>query len=132
MKKQLDPVVKQETLFVAGMALVFSVLMEAVFLALGAWDITVLLGNLLGYTAGVGNFFLMCWSVQRAVQQEGKDAKESLRLSHMLRTLALFGLAVLAVVLPCFHTWAGLIPLFFPTLAIRLQPLILKEKGEEP
>lgn len=44
--------VKQETLYVAGMALVCSVLMEAVFLALGAWDITVLLGNLLGYVAG--------------------------------------------------------------------------------
>ncbi len=115
----------------AGMALVCSALMEAVFLALGAWDITVLLGNLLGYVAGVGNFFLMCLSVQRAVQREGKDAKDALRLSHMLRTLALFGLAVLAVALPCFHTWAGLIPLFFPTLAIRLQPLILKEKGEK-
>jgi hypothetical protein len=53
---KIDPTVRRETVYIGVWVLVFSVLMEAVFLVLNAWDITVLLGNLLGAFAAVLNF----------------------------------------------------------------------------
>ena len=57
--KKIDPTVKKETLYIALFTLAASVLMEIVFLIVGYWSYRVILGNLLGFTAGVLNFFLM-------------------------------------------------------------------------
>ena len=47
MKKKIDPTVLKETGYIAAWVLVFSALTQAIFLMIGKWDITVLLGNLL-------------------------------------------------------------------------------------
>ena len=73
----VDKTVRRETLFVAAWVGIFSLFMQAVFLVIGRWDYTVLLGNLLGAAAAVGNFFLMGLTVQSAVQKEEKDAKQA-------------------------------------------------------
>ena len=46
MFKKVDPTVKTETRFIALVVLILMILMEAVFLIIGQWDITVLLGGL--------------------------------------------------------------------------------------
>ena len=55
--KPVDKAVRQMTVYVAGWTLVFSLLMQAVFLVGGWWNLTVLFGNLLGGAAAVSNFF---------------------------------------------------------------------------
>ena len=125
---KIDPTVRRETGYIAVCVAVLSALMEAVFLIIGQWDYTVLLGNLLSGAAAIGNFFLMGLTVQKAVGKEEKQAAGYMKLSQMLRMLMLFVAAALGVALPCFNTWTALIPLFFPRIAITLQPFIRKER----
>ena len=130
--KKIDRTVIKETVYITAWVLIFSVLTQAVFLVLGRWSYTVLLGNLLGGGAAALNFFLMGLSVQKALEkEEEKDAKQVLRLSRTLRMLFLFVVAVIGVTVPCFHYVAALIPLLFPRIAIAFRPLFDKKMDRE-
>jgi MFS family permease len=127
--QNVDPVVIKETKYIALWTVIFSVLMQAVFLIVGyflpdyAWNWTVLTGNLLGVVAVVANFFFMALGVQRAMEKDPDDAKKSMRASSSGRMLGLFIVAVIGVVLDCFHTVAVLVPMLFPRIAIAIRPL---------
>lgn len=125
--KKVDPVVIKETKYIAYFVLILSLVMQAIFLILRKWDITVLLGNLLSYVAVVLNFLMMGITVQNAVTKDEKDARQALRASQSLRTFFLFAVAALGALLPVFNIWATLVPLFFPRIAIMLRPLFNKE-----
>jgi len=116
--KKIDETVLKETKFIAFSTLILSALMQAVFLIIGKWDITVLFGNLLGGGFAVLNFFLMGLTVQKAVMLDEKEAKNSIKISQTYRTLLMIVVAALGVALSCFNTWAVIIPLFFPRIAI--------------
>lgn len=128
--KKLDPTVRRETAFVALGTVILSVLMEAVFLVIGKWNLTVLFGNLLGAFVAVLNFFLLGLTVQAAVSLEEKDAKARMTLSQRLRLLLLAAAAILGIVLPCFDAIAAILPLFFPRLVLGVRAFTLKK--EEP
>lgn len=125
--KKIDPVVIKETKYIAYFAAILSVAMQAVFLILRKWDITVLLGNLLSYIAVVLNFLMMGITVQNAVTKEEKDARQAIRASQSLRTFFLFAVATVGALVPIFNVWATLIALFFPRIAIMVRPLFNKE-----
>lgn len=128
--KSLDPTVKRETIYVAAVVLLLSVLMQAVFLVIGRWDLTVLWGNLLSGTAAVLNFLLLGITVQNAVTKEEKEAKTMIKASQSLRLVFLLVVAVIGAALPAvFHLWAVLIPLLFPRIAVMLHPLINRKEG---
>ena len=57
--KKIDKTVIKETKFVGAWVLIFSALMQSVFLIIKKWDYTVLLGNLLGGLAGLVSFFAL-------------------------------------------------------------------------
>ncbi len=115
-------VVKRETLYIAGWVVVLSIIMQAVFLILKRWDYTVLLGNILSGVFAVANFFVMGITVERAVSKDEKEAKTAMRASQSVRTFMLFTAAAVGVLAPCFNTWASIIPLFFPRIAIAFRP----------
>ena len=116
---KLDKAVKRETMYVAIWVIILSVLMQAVFLAIGKWDYTVLLGNLLSGTFAILNFLLMGITVQKALSKnDEKLAKNTIRLSQSMRTFMLFVVAALGALLDCFNIWTALIPLLFPRVAI--------------
>lgn len=114
--------VRRETGYIALWVAVLSALMQAVFLLIGRWDYTVLLGNLLSALASVGNFLLMGITVQKAVEKEEKAAAAAMKFSQSLRLFLLFGMAALGVLLPWFNTVAVLIPFFFPRIALIFRP----------
>ncbi len=120
--EKVDRAVLQETKYIACWMLVLSAIMQAVFLIIGKWNYTVLLGNLLSGAASILNFFLMGLTVQRAVSKEQDAAKTTMHFSQLYRTLMLFAVAVVGVLLSCFNTWAVIIPLFFPRVAIGFRP----------
>ena len=126
---KVSQTVRQETLYIAAWVVILSVLMQAVFLLIGKWDITVLFGNVLSGAFAVLNFFLMGLTVQKAVLKEEKEAKNAIRASQSLRTLMLFAVAAVGVLLPCFDIWASLIPLFFPRIAVNFRPLFKKNEN---
>lgn len=126
--KKIDSAVLKETAFVGTVVLILSVLMQAVFLIIGKWDYTVLLGNILGFVAAVGNFFLMGLSVQKALGKEEKEAKGVMKTSQSLRLLMLAAVCAVGYLAPVFHILAVVIPLLFPRIAFFVRPLIKKEK----
>ncbi len=123
---KLNDTVKKETLYIAYWVLIFSAVMEAVFLIIGKWDIYVLLGNILGGGAGVLNFLLLGVTVQKAVEKDEKEARNFMRASQSMRTFMLFVIAALGAALSVFNIWSTLISLLFPRIAIAISPLVRK------
>ena len=127
MMKKIDPTVWKETKYIAGCVVILSALMEMIFLVIGKWDYSVLLGNLLGGAVAVGNFFLMGLTVQNALNKDEKGAKATLKLSQTYRNLLLIVFAAVGFLVPCFNNWSVVIPLLFPRLAIAFRPLFDKK-----
>ncbi len=127
--KKVDSTVLKETCYVALVTFILSVLMQAVFLIAGKWNYTVLLGNLLGSAAAIGNFFLMGLTVQSALGLDVKDAKNRMKLSQMLRTLFMFIVAVVGYVTPVFSLLAVVIPYVFPRIAVAFRAISIKKQG---
>ena len=123
MKRRVDAAVRRETIYIAVWAAVLSALMEAVFLVIGKWDVTVLLGNLLGGLTAVLNFFFMGLTVQSAVDKPQDEARTAMKASQALRSVMLLAVLVAGAAAPCFHLIAAIVPLFFPRIAIALRPL---------
>ncbi len=134
---KLDATVKKETRYIAAVTVILSVLMQAVFLVLGAflpaakWDYTVLLGNILGGGVAVLNFLGLGITVQKAIEKDEKDAKSMMRASQSIRTFLMFGIAVLGLVIGCFNAVATIVPLFFPRIAIMFKPIFEKSSNKK-
>lgn len=125
--KKIDSTVLKETIYIAWMTLILSVLMQSVFLIIGKWDYTVILGNLLGYTAAVGNFLLLGITVQNAIEKEEKEAKQLIKFSQSMRMVMLFAVAFAAYFISIFNIIAVVIPFIFPRIAIIFRPLFNKQ-----
>lgn len=126
--KKVDKTVVQETLFVFAFIVIFSVLTEAVYLVIGKWEFSVLLGNILGAVAAGANFFLLGLTVQSALGKDEKEAKNRMKLSQMLRMLMLFAVAVAGYLIPAVDIVAVVIPFVFPRIAVALRYFFIKKK----
>ena len=124
MENKVDSTVRKETLYIASAVIIMSMLMEAVFLVVQKWDLTVLWGNLLGGGTAVLNFFLMGLTVQKAVNKDPKDASTMMRFSQTYRFLLIAGVAAVGALVPVFNVIAVIVPLFFPRIAIALRPFV--------
>ena len=109
--------------------LILSLLEQAVFLAIGQWDMTVLLGNLYGSAIAVGNFFFMGCAVAKALSLPAEEAQKKMKLSQQSRMLILLVLCVLGGVAPFLHTIALLVPQFFPRIAVAVRGATMKKEG---
>jgi hypothetical protein len=105
--------------------------MQAVFLVLRLWSYKVLLSNLLIGATVIANFYFMGLGVQKAVTEDEKEAKKTIRTSQSIRTFFVFVMVVIGVTVPCFSIIATIIPLFFPRVAIALRPLWKERKSKE-
>lgn len=123
---KIDKTVIKETKYISFFVIILSVLMQSVFLIISKWDYTVLLGNIYGAAIAVLNFFVMGLYVQKAVGQDEKDAKQTVKASQSLRFAAIILLAGVGVVIPVFNPVTVVIPLIFPSIAVFLRPLIDK------
>lgn len=125
--KRIDPTVLKETKYIGLFTFILSVLLQSVFLIIGKWDYTVLLGNLLGAIAATGNFFLMGLTVQESLTKEEKEAKNLIKLSQSGRLFMLFTIALIGYLLSVFNTLAVIIPYLFPRIAIMLRHFVIKD-----
>lgn len=128
----IQPAVKRETMRVAAFTAAGTVVMIALF-ALGRaiwldyvpFDWRVILGGVGGCIVAVLNFFLMGLTVQKVAAQEDEErARLIMKSSYSRRTLMQLLWIILAIALPCFQFAAGIIPLFFPSLGIKLTGII--------
>ena len=79
----------------------------------------ILLSTLIGSLVAIGNFTLMCLTVQSAVgMTDMKKMKAKFQLSYNSRMVLQAGWAVIAFLVPAFHFVAGAAPVLFPKLTI--------------
>ena len=128
MFKNVDLTVKKETRYIGLVELILLALMEAVFLIIGNWDHTVLLGGLYGAAIAVGNFFLMGLTVQHCLTLEPDEAKKRMKLSQQGRMLMLLVFCVIGGALPFLDTIAVLIPQLFPRVGVTIRGLTMKDQ----
>lgn len=126
---KIDATVIKETKYIAIWVLVLSALMQAVFLVIGKWDYTVLLGNLLSGAAVILNYFLIGITVQKALEKDEKDAKNTMKVSQLYRFLFLAIVITIGAVLPCFNIWAVIVPMFFTRIAIAFRSFFDKKRS---
>lgn len=128
---KIDVTVHRETKYIAVWVFLLSLFMQAVFLIIGKWDYTVLLGNVLGGAVAVLNFLLMGITVQKAVEKSEKDAAAMMKTSQSMRSLLLFITVILGIALPFFNGIATVVPMFFPRIAIAIRPFLDRKKALE-
>ena len=135
--KDVQPAVKKETKTVAALTITGVVLMWIVFAVLHfsmpdkiPFDYTVILGGIGGGAVAILNFFLMGLTVQGVAAAADEDsARMKMKASYTQRTLAQMLWVIAAIVAPCFHFIAGILPLLFPGTGIKLLGIFRAKKG---
>ncbi len=130
----LQPAVKKETQKVVIYTVVGVILMWIVLFLLRpampdkiVFDYTTILAGIIGGGAAVLNFFLMGISVQNIAATEDQDlAKKKMKTSYSQRMALQLIWVVIAIAAPCFYFVAGILPLLFPSLGIKLMAVIKK------
>ncbi len=126
---KIQPAVKKETGHIAWASGAGTILMIIAFAICHQFypnavpfDYRVVLGGVLGAAVAVGNFFIMGLTVQKIATGEQNDEQsyKSMKISYRYRSMAQLLWIVLAMVLPFVNAAAGIIPLFFPSLSIKL------------
>lgn len=89
-------------------------------LGIGSFSIgKILLSIIIGSFVAIGNFALMCLTVQSAVgMTDMKKMKAKFQLSYNARMIMQAGWAVIAFLVPAFHFIAGAAPVLFPKITI--------------
>ena len=134
---KIQPAVKTETGRIAIATAVGVLIMYLVFFVLhmvvpnwAPFDIKVILGGIGGFIVAVGNFFWMALTVQKVASMEDeKAARSTMGVSYRYRTLLQLLWVILAIVVPVFNLVAGIVPLFIPSLFIKLRGIISAGKG---
>lgn len=137
---KLQKAVKQETVSVAagtgigciGVIVLFLVLHLIFPQSTTKVDYRVVLGALCGGAVAVANFFLMAVTVQNVVNVENRDdALRMMRVSYRNRMLMRGIWIIVAIFAPCFNYAAGIIPLFIPSLVIKIRGIRLGITGKK-
>lgn len=134
---KLQSAVKKETGIVAASTAAGILIMIVVFFVLHMvipdwvpFDIKVILGAVGGFIFAVGNFFWMAVSVQKVASiTDDAKARSTMGVSYRYRTLLQFLWIILAIVIPFINPVSGIIPLFIPSLMIKLRGIISAGKG---
>ena len=129
----MDPAVKKETGYIAVWVLLLSLVLEAVFLIIGRWELPVLFGNLGGAALAVGNFFLLAFVVSKAIEKgKPQEAATRVKATAAIRLIGMGGLT--ALLIGVFHTnvYATVIPLLFPRIGLLFRPMIDRKRGIQP
>ena len=131
----LQPAVKKETRNVLVITAIGVALMFVVFAILHfiipdkvPLDYKVFLGGICGGGIAFLNFFLMALTVQKVAGMEDRDqATKLMRLSYSRRLAIQCIWIVVAIFVPCFNAAAGIIPIFFPSLGIKIYGIFRKD-----
>ncbi len=130
---KLQPSSKKEILRISQGTLVCDVLLIAALYVLslvgvGSFSLgRVLLGAVCGSAVAVGNFTVLCLTVQQAAEIENKkQMKQRFQFSYNLRLILQAVWVVFSYVIPQIHFVAGAAPVLFPNVVI----LYLQSRGK--
>lgn len=114
----LQPATRREIKRISTGVLLGSLLMVAVFLAIGRFQWPVVWGALLGDAVAIGNFVFLGVSVQKAAAAEGVRGRQIMQFTYSLRMLIVVAALALSMAVKVFYWPAVLIPLLLPRITI--------------
>ncbi|MCH5170221.1 MAG: hypothetical protein J1F24_02925 [Oscillospiraceae bacterium] len=125
--------IKREISFITAWIVIFSAVMQGVFLILHffgivKWDYTAVLGNLLGAVFSVLNFVFLGFTVESAINKEEKKAQSTVRISRLLRNLMIGVVIIIGVYVPIFNVWTVALPFLFPKIGIMIRSKIVNKQ----
>lgn len=130
---KLQPASKKEVARISiGTAVCDLILIAGLFLlsqfGIGTFaPLKILLSALCGSVIAIGNFIIMCLTIQSAVGMENKrKMKARFQLSYNIRMLIQAGWIVIAFLVPQIHFIAGAVPILFPKVTL----LYLQTRGK--
>jgi len=92
------------------------------------FNYTVVLGAVAGGAVAFLNFFLMGLTVQKVASDPNTErAGNRMKLSYTYRYLMQIAWIVTAILAPCFNAIAGIVPLLFPTMGIKIAAIFFKK-----
>ena len=131
--------VKKETSFIFTGTFLACVLVVVCFFILhqvvpgyAPFDYTVFLGAIGGLIVAVGNFFWMGLTVQKisGMSEEEKDrARSTMAVSFRYRTMMQLLWVVVAIFVPAINLVSAIIPLFIPSILIKIRGILAARKG---
>ena len=134
---KIQKTILRETGLIALGLTLCGVIEIAVFVLLGKYDLSVLLGTLVGTVFSLLNFFLMGLSVQKAMNTD-TDQVKLFKRSYTLRMLLLIAVLTAAYFLPFLHLIAACVPFLVVKPVIYIVKRIESKKtdkesaGDEP
>lgn len=138
MKLKLQPQPKKELTHIACGTALCTAVMWVVFAALHlvhwvAFNYTVVLASLIGAAIAVGNFAVLCLTVQQGIEIDDEKKRKGLfQVSYNVRMLVQAAWVVIAIAAPCFQPVAGIAPLLFPRVTIYYLQITGRYKPETP
>ena len=125
---KMQPEVAKQTKKITVITIRGLLLMWLVFLILHQtmpekvpFDYTVILGGLAGSAVAVLSFLQLGLTVQKAVSTSDEDqARLAMKSGYSQRMMIRTLWVIAAIVAPCFHFAAGILPLLFPNTGIKL------------
>ena len=126
--------VMQQTGIVAIGQLIGVGIMLGIFALLGKFDLSVLLGGVIGGLVALANFFVMVLSVNiaadKAVDQDVKGGQATVRSSYLLRTAITFVLLFAFAKSGICNVIALVIPLLFTRPTLTVAEFFTRKPGE--
>lgn len=131
---KIDPVLKKETIYMTIGSAICSAIMAVVFIAVGKFDYTVLIGLVLGMILSVGNYFLMGLTITMAMEHEETEAKRKMKSSYVARSVIMLVIMAGSIVLD-FVNWIPVVAsVFYPRIVIMVRGIYIslheKSTGE--
>ncbi len=116
---KLDPEIKKDVGFMAVGCGVCSVIVAAVFAVIGKFDMSVLIGTVVGYILAFGNFVSMTYGVIKALETGDENAaKLKMKSSYTVRTIIMLAVMGASIVLDFIHWVPVIVSVFYPRVII--------------
>ena len=125
---KMDPAAVKQFEKVTKLNFVLTAIENIVFMVMGKWDVTVLLGSLWGLALTSFFFYRICITIPQALHMEDADLAAKHVTNSQTERLLVLGVGIVAAFkLEFINRWAAIIPLIFTRISI----IILNFKGEE-
>ncbi len=99
--------------------IVMSVIMVAIFAALGKFDYKVVTGAALGTLVTIANYLFLAFSIERISQKDDvNNGKSIMTFSYFIRLAVIAVTIIIAIKLPIFNYIAVALPFLFPRVVI--------------
>ena len=124
----MDKTVKKEIKSISLFMLIFSILMQIIFLILGKYNYTVFLGSIYGGLLSILNFTLLAITVQKLASEPNYDnVRKEFTSSYRTRSCILIVFTIIGIVSPLFNSVAVILSVLCPKIYYFLLPIVRKD-----